>query len=117
MLHDLIKGKVVHLNKPPILAILEYLTSSTIYPDFDKMLFTFLNFLFETTIFLEIEKRLEFISQLNRLPRIASKGRILNRCILTGRSKSVYRFCKLSRLTLRDLGSRGLIPGLSKKSW
>lgn len=64
-----------------------------------------------------LEKRLEFISQLNRLPRNASKGRILNRCILTGRSKSVYRFCKLSRLTLRDLGSRGLIPGLSKKSW
>ena len=55
--------------------------------------------------------------KLSRIPRNASKVRIRNRCILTGRSKSVYRFCKLSRLGLRDLGSKGLIPGLSKKSW
>ena len=64
-----------------------------------------------------LEKRMEFVSQLNRLPRNASKVRTLNRCVLTGRSKSVYRFCKVSRLALRDLGSQGLIPGLSKKSW
>ena len=64
-----------------------------------------------------LEKRLEFVSQLNRLPRNASKVRTHNRCILTGRSKSVYRFCKLSRLGLRQLGSEALIPGLSKKSW
>lgn len=64
-----------------------------------------------------LEKRLDFISELNRLPRNASKTRIMNRCVLTGRNKSVYRFCKLSRLSLRDLGSKGMIPGLSKKSW
>lgn len=62
-------------------------------------------------------KRLEYVSLLNKLPRNASKTRVMNRCILTGRSKSVYKFCKLSRLSLRDLGSKGLIPGLSKKSW
>jgi small subunit ribosomal protein S14 len=62
-------------------------------------------------------KRLEFVSLLSKLPRNASKTRTKNRCILTGRSKSVYRFCKLSRLGLRDLGSKGLIPGLSKTSW
>ena len=62
-----------------------------------------------------LERRM--VSQLNKLPRNASKVRTLNRCVLTGRSKSVYRFCKVSRLALRDLGSQGLIPGLSKKSW
>nr|YP_009647067.1 ribosomal protein S14 [Chloropicon mariensis]QBX98716.1 ribosomal protein S14 [Chloropicon mariensis] len=64
-----------------------------------------------------LEKRLDFVTELNRLPRSASKVRVVNRCILTGRSKSVYKFCKLSRLSLRRLGSEGLIPGLSKKSW
>ena len=64
-----------------------------------------------------LEKRLEFVSQLNRLPRNSSKVRTHNRCVLTGRSKSVYRFCKMSRLGLRKLASEGLIPALSKKSW
>ncbi|MBB21242.1 MAG: 30S ribosomal protein S14 [Rickettsiales bacterium] len=64
-----------------------------------------------------LEKRLEFVSQLNRLPRNSSKVRTHNRCVLTGRSKSVHRFCKLSRLGLRKLASEGLIPALSKKSW
>lgn len=64
-----------------------------------------------------LEKRLDFVTELNRLPRSSSKVRVVNRCILTGRSKSVYKFCKLSRLSLRRLGSEGLIPGLSKKSW
>jgi small subunit ribosomal protein S14 len=36
---------------------------------------------------------------------------------MTGRPRSVYRKNKLSRIALRDLGSRGLIPGLVKSSW
>jgi small subunit ribosomal protein S14 len=43
--------------------------------------------------------------------------RIHNRCEVTGRPKAYYRKLKMSRIALRDLGSKGLIPGLVKSSW
>ena len=43
--------------------------------------------------------------------------RIKNRCIESGRARSILRFCRLSRIVLRDKASRGLIPGASKASW
>lgn len=50
-------------------------------------------------------------------PRNSSKSRVQNRCIESGRSRAVLRFCKLSRICLRDKASRGAIPGVSKASW
>jgi small subunit ribosomal protein S14 len=44
-------------------------------------------------------------------------SRIRNRCEVTGRPRGFYRKHKLSRIALRDLGSKGLIPGLLKSSW
>ena len=43
--------------------------------------------------------------------------RVRNRCELTGRPRAVYRKFKLSRIALRELGSKGQIPGLVKSSW
>ena len=40
-----------------------------------------------------------------------------NRCEVTGRPRAYYRKLGMSRIALRDLGSRGLIPGLVKSSW
>ena len=51
------------------------------------------------------------------LPRNSNPTRVRNRCELTGRSRSVYRKFKLSRIMLRELGNKGLIPGLTKSSW
>jgi small subunit ribosomal protein S14 len=51
------------------------------------------------------------------MPRNSSATRIRNRCELSGRSRSVYRKNKLSRIALRELGSKGLVPGLVKSSW
>ena len=36
---------------------------------------------------------------------------------MTGRPRGYYRKLKMSRIALRDLGSKGLIPGLVKSSW
>jgi len=58
-----------------------------------------------------------FISKLNKLPRNSSKTRMRNRCILSGRGRGVYRFCKLSRIALRDLANKGLLVGVKKSSW
>ncbi len=66
---------------------------------------------------ISLEKRLECVKKLNSLPRNGSLIRIRNRCILTGRSRGVYRFCKLSRTSLRQLASQGELVGISKISW
>ena len=51
------------------------------------------------------------------LPRNGNKTRIRNRCELTGRSRAYYRKFRLSRIMLRDLANKGLIPGVTKSSW
>jgi small subunit ribosomal protein S14 len=64
-----------------------------------------------------MEERFEASLKLAEVPRNSSKTRIRNRCELTGRPRGVYRKHKLSRIALRELGSKGLIPGLVKSSW
>ena len=54
---------------------------------------------------------------LARLPRDASPTRIRNLCELTGRSRSVYRKFKVSRIKLRELALEGKVPGMRKASW
>jgi small subunit ribosomal protein S14 len=69
------------------------------------------NLQFEKKIRWKIQKKnLEFSNN-------SSLTRIKNRCILTGRSRSIYRFFKLSRIQLRKLVSEGKLPGVSKYSW
>ena len=51
------------------------------------------------------------------LPRNANPTRVRNRCDLTGRSRGYYRKFRLSRIMLRDLANKGLIPGVTKSSW
>ena len=51
------------------------------------------------------------------VPRNGNPTRIRNRCELTGRSRAYYRKFRLSRIMLREMGNKGLIPGLTKSSW
>ncbi len=51
------------------------------------------------------------------LNRNSSITRIKNICVLTGRSRSIYRLFKISRIQLRKLASTGFLPGVSKYSW
>ena len=55
--------------------------------------------------------------KLAELPRNGSATRVRNRCDLTGRPRGNYRKFRLSRIALRDLASRGQIPGMVKSSW
>ncbi|NKB45376.1 MAG: 30S ribosomal protein S14 [Alphaproteobacteria bacterium] len=63
------------------------------------------------------EERFEAALKLAEMPRNGSKVRIHNRCEVTGRPRGVYRKFKLGRIKLRDLASRGQIPGMVKSSW
>ncbi len=64
-----------------------------------------------------MEERFAATLKLAEMPRNSSATRIRNRCELSGRPRSVYRKNKLSRIALRDLGSKGMVPGLVKSSW
>jgi small subunit ribosomal protein S14 len=64
-----------------------------------------------------MEDRFAAAMKLAELPRNSSATRIRNRCEVTGRSRAYYRKLKMSRIALRELGSKGMIPGLVKSSW
>jgi len=66
---------------------------------------------------LPMEERFTARLKLAKLPRNSSATRLHNRCQLTGRPHAYYRKMKISRIALRDLGSKGQIPGLVKSSW
>ena len=51
------------------------------------------------------------------IPRNGNPTRVRNRCELTGRSRAYYRKFRLSRIMLRELANKGLIPGVTKSSW
>jgi small subunit ribosomal protein S14 len=66
---------------------------------------------------LAMEDRFAARLKLAEMPRNSSKVRIKHRCDLTGRSRSVYRKFRLSRIALRQLASTGQVPGMVKASW
>jgi small subunit ribosomal protein S14 len=64
-----------------------------------------------------LEERFEATIKLAALPRNGSATRIRNRCEVTGRARAYYRKLKMSRIAMREFGSKGLIPGMVKSSW
>jgi small subunit ribosomal protein S14 len=66
---------------------------------------------------LPAEDRFMAVLKLAELPRNGSKIRIRNRCAVSGRPRAYYRKLNLSRIALRDLASRGELPGVTKSSW
>ena len=66
---------------------------------------------------LPLDERFNAQLKLAKLPRNSAKTRIRNRCEITGRPRGVYRKLKISRIALRELASKGKIPGMTKSSW
>ena len=66
---------------------------------------------------LDDTERLMARLKMAEVPRNGNPTRIRNRCEVSGRSRAVYRKNKMSRIALREFGSKGLIPGLVKSSW
>ncbi|MAI62371.1 MAG: 30S ribosomal protein S14 [Micavibrio sp. TMED27] len=63
------------------------------------------------------DERFQAMLALDKLPTNSAKNRQRNRCALTGRPRGYYRKLNLSRIALRDLASRGELPGVVKSSW
>ena len=66
---------------------------------------------------LTYEEKQLYRLKLEKLPRNSNPNRVRNRCNLTGRPRAYYRRFGLSRLSLREMASEGLIPGITKASW
>ena len=55
------------------------------------------------------------MARMKRTPKFST--RIVRRCEITGRARGVYRKFRISRIMLRELAHKGLIPGMRKASW
>ncbi len=55
------------------------------------------------------------MAKLHRPPKFSTRK--VRRCELTGRSRGVYRKFRVSRIMLRELAHKGMIPGMRKASW
>ena len=66
---------------------------------------------------LSYEEKQMYRLKLEKLPKNSNPIRVRNRCNLTGRPRSYYRRFGLSRISLREMASQGLIPGITKASW
>ena len=55
------------------------------------------------------------IAKSKREPKFST--RIIRRCQLCGRPRSVYRKFRICRICLRELANQGKIPGMKKASW
>jgi small subunit ribosomal protein S14 len=64
-----------------------------------------------------LEDRFAATLKLAEMPRNGAAIRIRNRCEVTGRPRAYYRKLKMSRIALRELGNKGLVPGMTKSSW
>lgn len=71
----------------------------------------------QSCLLLNSKNRFLATLQLSQLKSKAFPNKIRNRCVLTGRSRSNYNFFKLSRIMVKELASKGLLPGVKKASW
>jgi small subunit ribosomal protein S14 len=55
--------------------------------------------------------------RLAKLPKNSVPVRVHNRCALSGRARGYYRKFDLSRIEIRELASKGQLPGVKKSSW
>ncbi len=64
-----------------------------------------------------LDERFAAQLKLAKMPRNGAAVRVRNRCELTGRARGFFRKFKVSRICIRYLAGRGLLPGVTKSSW
>ncbi len=64
-----------------------------------------------------LEERFAAQIKLAKMPRNGAPSRVRNRCELTGRARGFFRKFKVSRICIRYLAGRGMLPGVTKSSW
>lgn len=70
--------------------------------------------------FAELRRKLKAeknYAALANLPRDSSATRSRRRCEITGRPRATLRKFKVTRMVLREMALKGMIPGMKKASW
>nr|SYZ47139.1 7367d5f2-2873-41fe-b50a-d746f2b57841-CDS [Plasmodiophora brassicae] len=68
-------------------------------------------------LYLPILVRRKLLWQLDKLSLLSSLIYVKNRCVVSGRAKSIYKFFNLSRIVIKKFFRLGYIPGLNRSSW
>lgn len=55
--------------------------------------------------------------RLSGRPKDTCSVRVKNRCVISGRARSVMRKYRMSRFGIRDYALNGMLPGVKKASW
>lgn len=63
------------------------------------------------------EERQEAFLRLQKLSKYTVMTRVVRRCSITGRPRGNLRHFGLSRIALRELAHKGVLPGVTKASW
>lgn len=59
-----------------------------------------------------------YLSLLNKQQQeTASKTKIINKCLLTYKSRVMYKKFKINRMKLKDMLQMGILPGYKKAAW
>lgn len=61
--------------------------------------------------------RVKAYIKLQSLDKNTSVSRLKNRCVVTNRSRAIYKKFKISRLVFRRLALSGRLAGIKKASW
>lgn len=81
-----------------------------------KKLYTRVLKLVNTDLNLPIENRLYIsLKKNNQFSMFSCKTR--NRCVVTGRSRAVFKYMKLTRMMFKNLAVKGNLVGIRKYSW
>jgi ribosomal protein S14 len=67
--------------------------------------------------YLDIRLRTSLRIELDKIGKRSNIGKIKNRCILTGRGRSVYRVFGLDRFNFKKLANLGYLIGIEKTGW
>ena len=54
-------------------------------------------------------------AKMKKQPKFSTRK--VSRCEITGRARGVYRKFRISRIMLRELSLKDMIPGMRKASW
>lgn len=76
-----------------------------------------LNFFLRNSALLEFDHQKMYLVASNKIKRLAKLTvRSRNRCVITTRAGSVFRYFRLSRIIAKEMASTGFLTGIRKSS-
>lgn len=63
------------------------------------------------------EYRNSYSNKIYNIHNNSHLSRIMNRCILSGRARAVFRLAKINRIKFKDAAERGKLVGIKHRTW